>query len=226
MRDAVRIGLRRPDVVVDGLCERLAGCVELEDRDDFARFRLFDQVVIVKTPIGRDIGPKTAAGMTGVTARPRPHVEDAHFQDIASFRILDRDRPGQEMNPKTFTRSLDEWTLGRAGATTRHRFVLAGPVKHAFRAGIIGDHALIVVVSMMGQRFDRGAISRPQRQSRRDLLAEIAPVNGRRRNRQRKVSHANAPLKAARKIAAIVTRSCASENVIAPPPAPCRLASR
>ena len=66
----------------------------------------------MKTPIGRGIGPKTAAGMTGMAARPRPDVKDAHFQDIASFRIFDRDRPGQEMNAETLARALDEWTFG------------------------------------------------------------------------------------------------------------------
>src|ERR1700730_8704525 len=127
--------------------------------------------------------------MAGVAARPRPDVEDAHLQDIAGLGILDRDRPGQQVHAKTLAPAAEERTFGLAGAATRHRLVFARPVKHALRARIIGDHTLIVVVGMMGQRFDGRTISRTKRQGRRDLLAEIAPVNGRRRHRQVKVPH-------------------------------------
>src|SRR5258708_38693691 len=72
MHDAVRIGLRRPHIIVDRPGERLACRVELEDRDDFARLRLLDQVVIMETPIRRGVGAETAAGMTGMATGPRP----------------------------------------------------------------------------------------------------------------------------------------------------------
>jgi len=116
--------------------------------------------------------------MTGVTARPRPDVEDAHFQDIAWLRILDRDRPGQKMNAEALARSPDERALGRTGAAARHRLVLARPLEHALRAGIALDHALVIVIGVMGERFDGSAISRTQRQGRSDGLGEIAPVDG------------------------------------------------
>ena len=178
MHDAVRIGLRRPDVVVDRLGERLARGVELEDRDDLARLRLLDQIVIVKAPIRRDVGAETAAGMTGAAARPRPHVENAHLQHVAGLGVLDRDRAGQQMHADAFAGAADERPFGRAGAAARDRLVLARPVEHALRAGIACDHPLVIVVGVVGQRFDGGAVARAQRQRRRDLLAEIAPVNG------------------------------------------------
>ena len=93
--DSVRIGLGGPDVIVDGLRERLARGIEFEDRDDFARLRLLDQVVIVKAPVRRGVGAEATAGVAGVAARPRPHVENADFQDIARLRIFDRHRPRQ-----------------------------------------------------------------------------------------------------------------------------------
>ncbi len=163
MNDAVRIGLRRPDVVVDGFRIRLARSVEFENGDDLARLRLLDQVVIVKTPIRRGVGTETAAGVAGVAARPRPHVEDAHFQDIAGLGVFDCDRSGQQMNADPLTRSANERAFGRAGATAGHRLVFAGPVKHAFRAGIISDHALVIIIGVVGQRFDRRAVPRAKR---------------------------------------------------------------
>ena len=102
MDDAVGIGLRRPDVIVDGLCERLARRVEFEDRDDLARLRLLDQVVIVEAPARRDVGAEAAAGVAGVAARPRPHVEDAHLQDVAGLGALDRHRAGEQMHADAF----------------------------------------------------------------------------------------------------------------------------
>ena len=72
-----------------------------------------------------------------------------------------------------------------------HRFMLAGPLEHAFGAGIVGDHALVIVVGVMRQRFDGGAIAGFQRQRRRDLLAEIAPVDVGGRNRKEMMFHAD-----------------------------------
>ena len=217
--DAIRIGLRGPDVVVDRLGKRLAGGVELEDRDDLARLRLLDQIVVVKAPIRRGIGAETAAGMTGVAARPRPHVENAHLQHVARLRILDRDRAGQQMDADAFAGAADERPLGRAGAAARDRLVLARPVEHALRAGIACDHSLIIVVGVVRQRLDGGAVARAQRQRWRDLLAEIAPVNGGRRNRQGKMPHASAS-SSGRDV------NCGVRRVISRPPEPCRLPSR
>ena len=162
MDDAVGIGLRRPDVIVDRLGERLARGVEFEDGDDLARLRLLDQVVIVKAPIRRDVGAEAAAGMAGAAARPRPDVEDAHFQDVAGLGVFDRDRAGEEMHADAFAGAADERAFGRARAAARHRLVLPRPVKHALGAGIIGDHPLVIVIGVMGQRLDGGAVAGAQ----------------------------------------------------------------
>ena len=189
MHDAVRIGLRRPDIVVDGACDRLAGGVELEDGDDFARLRLLDQIVVVEAPGGRDVGAEAAPGMAGVTARARADVEDADFQHIAGLGILDRDRAGQQMDADPLAGAALERAFDRPGAAPHHRLLLARPVKDALGAGVAGDHALVIVAGMVGQRLDRGAIPGTYRQGRRDHLAEISPVNGRGRDGEGMMPH-------------------------------------
>jgi hypothetical protein len=91
-----------------------------------------------------------------------------------------RDRSGEQMHAEPFAGSADERTFGRPRAAARHGLVLARPVKHALGAGIACDHPLMIVVGVMGQRFDGRSVARAQREGRGDLLAEIAPVNGRR----------------------------------------------
>ncbi len=177
-------------IIVDRLGEGLARGVELEDGDDFARLRLLDQVVIVKAPGRRGVGAEAAPGMAGVAARARPHVEDAHFQDIAGLGVLDRNRAGQQMHADAFAGAAHERTFGRPRAAARHGFVFLGPVEHAFGAGIVRDHALVIVIGVMGQRFDGGAVAGLQRQRRRDLLAEIAPLDVGGRNGEEMMFHA------------------------------------
>ena len=98
MHDAVRIGLRGPDVIVDRFRERLARGVEFEDGDDLARLRLLDQVVIVKTPVRGGVGAEAAAGVAGVTGGARPHVEDTDLQHVARLSAFNRHRAGQQMH--------------------------------------------------------------------------------------------------------------------------------
>src|SRR5882724_11444972 len=124
MHDAVRISLRRPDVVVDRLRKRLARGVEFEDGDDLARLRLLDQVVIVEAPVGGGIGAKAFSGMAGVTGWPWPHVENAHFEYVTRLGVFDRDRPSQQMHADAFAGAADERTFGRPRTATRHRLVL------------------------------------------------------------------------------------------------------
>ncbi len=192
MHDAVRIGLRGPDVIVDRFCERLARSIEFEDGDDLARLRFLDQVVVVETPVRRGVGAEAAAGMAGVAGRAGPYVQDADLQHVAGFGILDRDRPGQQVDAEAFAGAANERALGRACAAADDGLMLAGPMEHGLGAGIVRDHPLVIVVGVVGQGLDGGAVARAQRQGRRDLLAEISPVNGSRRHRQHMVLHAKA----------------------------------
>ena len=178
MHDAVGIGLRRPDIVIDRAREGFARGVELEDGDDFTRLRLFDQVVILESPVGGGVGAEASADMGVMTARARAHVEDAHLEDVARLGVFDRNWPGHEMHAQAFAGAADEGAFGRAGAAPRHRLLLARPQEYAFGARIVGDHALVVVVRVMGQRLDGGGVAGVQGQRRGDHFAEISPVNG------------------------------------------------
>jgi len=120
--------------------------------------------------------------MTGVTARPRTNIQNANLQHVAGLGAFDRDGAGQQMHTDAFARAELERTFGRAGAAARDSLVFARPVKDAFGAGVAGDHAFVVVVCVMGERFDRRAVAGLQRQGRRNLLAEISPMHGGGRN--------------------------------------------
>src|SRR3954469_23002727 len=108
MHDAVGIGLRRPDVIVDRLGERLARRIELKDGNDFARLRLLDQVVIMKAPIGGDVRTEAFAGMAGVAGGPRSDIEDADLQHVAGLSALDRYRSSQQMHADTLAGAANE----------------------------------------------------------------------------------------------------------------------
>ena len=159
VNDAVGVRLGGPDVIVDRASEGFARRVEFEDRDDLAGLRLLDEVVVVEPPGRRDIGAEAAASMAGMAARTRPHVEDAHFQDIAGLGILDRHRAGQQVDPDPFARAFKERSLGRPGASALDGLMLPRPGKDAFGPGIARDHAVPIVAGVMRQRLDRGAVA-------------------------------------------------------------------
>jgi hypothetical protein len=82
------------------------------------------------------------------------------------------------MSPgSAFSIAALERPFGRAGAAAHHRFVFLGPSEHAFGAEIARDHAFVIVIGVMRQRLDGGAIARFQRQGRSCHLAEIAPLD-------------------------------------------------
>src|SRR5439155_17859603 len=108
-------------------------------------------------------------------------------EDIAGLGAFDRYRTGEEMHADPLACAANEGAFDSTGAAPRDCLVLAGPLEHALGAGIALDHALVIVVGVMGQRLDGGAIARAERQSGGDLLGEVAPVDGLRRSRQRRL---------------------------------------
>src|ERR1700691_4673905 len=90
MHHAVRIGLRRPYIIIDSLGEGFVRNVELEDGDDFPRACLFDEIAVVKSPVRRDIGAEAAAGMAMVAAWPRADIEHPDFENVAPLGALHR----------------------------------------------------------------------------------------------------------------------------------------
>src|ERR1700733_11803762 len=121
MNHAVRVGLRSPNVVVDCLRVRLARCIELEDRDDFARPRLLDQVVILETPRCGCVRAETTPGVAGAAARSRTRIENPNLQNVAGLGPLDRHRTGEEMNAEALSRSEFEFAFSRSRAAASDR---------------------------------------------------------------------------------------------------------
>ena len=188
VNDSIRICLRRPDIVVDSLGERLARRIELVDRDDLARLRLLNQVLVVEPPVCRRVRAEAAARVARAAAWARADVEDAHFEDVAGLCVFDRDRAGEQVHADSLAGApleSDDW----AGAAPVHGFFLARPVEDRLGAGIVLDHPLVIVVGVMGQRFDGGAVARFEGRRRFDRLAEIPPMHGRWRNGQGVVRH-------------------------------------
>ena len=138
--------------------------------------------MIVEAPRSRGVGPEAAPGMAGVATGPGAHIQDADLEHVAGLGPLDGHGPCQQMHAQALAGTAQEGTLDRPGAASRHRLMLARPVEHALRPWVIRDHALVVVVRVMGQRLDRGAVAGPHRQRRGDHRAEVSPVHGGWRN--------------------------------------------
>src|ERR1700730_15196421 len=83
VHDAERVGLRPPAVIVDRARPVAAVVVEFVDRDDLARLRFGNQVVVVGAPPGRRIAAEGAAGKGGIAAGAPLHSQGPHRQAIA-----------------------------------------------------------------------------------------------------------------------------------------------
>ena len=177
---AERIGLRHPAVVVDRARPvPLPGRIDLVDGDDLARLRLLDQVVVVKAPPCRGIAAKSLAGIGGIAARPRRHVEDLHLQHVARLGAADVDRPGQDVDAKTLAGAAAiHRGVHRPGAAPVDALATLIPAEHALRTRIAHDHALGIVVGVVGQGLQGHQIARMDVEAGLQALAEIAPVHG------------------------------------------------
>ena len=180
VHDAGRIGLRRPAVVVHGSRPvLLAGRVDLVDRDDLARLRLGEQLLVVEAPPGGGVAPEALALVRGIGAGPRAHVDDAHLEDVARLGAAHGHRPRAHVDAEAFAgAAAEQRRLHRTGAATIDTLALAVPVKDALGAGITLHHALGVVVGVMRERLDGDEVSAIDLDQRLQRLAEVAPVNG------------------------------------------------
>ena len=110
------------------------------------------------------------------------------------------DRPGADMYAKAFAgAAAEELAVDRPGAAAIDAFLLLGPQKHAFGARIALDHALGVVIGVVGQRFDRHIVAGVDLKPRLEQLAEIAPMHGVGGRRQIVVGGAAQPGRALRR---------------------------
>jgi hypothetical protein len=56
----------------------------------------------VEAPRGRRAAAEQFSGVGGICARPRFHIHDADFEDVARFGAADVDGPGGDMHAKAF----------------------------------------------------------------------------------------------------------------------------
>ena len=143
------------------------------------------QLLVVEAPPCRRVAAEGLAGIAGIGRRPGLHVDDAHFEDVAGLGVPDEDRPGADVDAEALARAAaQQLAVDRTGAAPVDALLVLGPEEHAFRARVALDHALGVVVGVMGERLDGDVVAAVDLDDRLQELAEIAPMNGlgRRRN--------------------------------------------
>ena len=177
---AERIRLRRPLKIVDRLCPvALSGRIDLVDGDDLARLRLGHQLLVVEAPPRRRVAAECLSGMGGVRARARLHVHDPQFDHVAGLGVAHVDRTGADVHAESLAGAApQQLAVDRTGAAPVHALLVLGPEVDALGAGIALDHALGVVVGVMGQRLDRHVVAGIDLDDGFEQLAEIAPMDG------------------------------------------------
>jgi hypothetical protein len=103
-------------------------------------------------------------------ARPQRHVDDTDLQHVAGLGAAHQDRAGADMDAQPLAVAL-------AGAATGHALAVLRPEIDALRAGVAGDHALVVVARLVGERLDGDEVARVDLELRPEVLAEEAPMD-------------------------------------------------
>ena len=180
VHDAERISLRHPAEIVDRLRPvALPAGVDFVDRANLARLRLGEQILVVEAPPGRRVAAERFARVGRIGARPRLHVHDADFEDVARFGAADIDRTGADVDAEAFAgAAAEQLAVDRAGAAAIDALLVLGPQVDAFDARIALDHALGVVAGVMGYGLDGDVVARIHFELRLQELAEIAPMHG------------------------------------------------
>src|SRR5262249_25578308 len=93
--------------------------------------------------------------MSRIRAWSGLYVHDAQLDDIAGFGIAHVDRACADVHAESFTGTTSQQlAIKRTGTTPVHALLVISPQIDAFGARITLDHALGVVVGVMGQGFD------------------------------------------------------------------------
>src|SRR6516165_5819113 len=177
--DAEWISLWRPAVVVDRLCPvALPAGIDLIDRTDFSRFRFRQQLLVVEAPPRRRIAAERLAGVRGIGTGTRFHIDDADLKNVTWLGPADIHWSRADVHTKTFARAAaEQFAIYWPCAPAVDAFLFFGPSENAFRARIAFDHALGVVIRVVGQRLDGDVVARVDLKLRLQELAEIAPMH-------------------------------------------------
>src|SRR5215470_4085754 len=139
----------------------------------------------MEAPPSGSIAAECLAGIGRIGAGPRLHVYNADFQNVAWFGAADVDRASADVHAEALAGSTSQkLSVHRSGAATVDALLFLGPQEHAFRARIALDHALGVVVRMMGKGLDRDIVAGIYLKLRFEEFAEIAPMHGIGRRRE------------------------------------------
>ena len=164
---ALRIGLRRPAIVIDRLGPiAFASAVDLVNGDDLTRLWLGQQVMIVIAPIG---GGVATEGASSIMRQPRGSwldVKNAHLKHIAWLGAPDENRTGADMHAQPAAPRFG------ARAAAVDGLMIMCPVEDTFRPGVAIHHALRVIISVVRQYFDRGVVAGTERDLGRKIFAE------------------------------------------------------
>ena len=129
-------------------------------------------------PPGGRAAAEDAACEQRIATRSRHDVEDAYFQNVSGLGVFDRDRAGADMNAEPFAgAAAEDRRVHGSGAAPVDAFGLPGPKKHAFRAGVAGDHPCRIVGGMLGQGLDRDRVAGDDLDDRLECAAEKSPMH-------------------------------------------------
>src|SRR6516165_2119018 len=161
MNKTIRIGLRRPGVAMYGLGPILPACrIEIEDGDDLSRSRVVDQISVMEAPGRGGINAKSPSSVLRISARSRTHIEDAHFKNIAWFRVLDIYWTSKKMYPQSLPGASLQNTRRGAGSSPSNILLCCRPKVDTLRPRIAFDQKIIIVTAMVCQSFNRDKIAR------------------------------------------------------------------
>ena len=168
VNDSERVGLRHPAVVIYGARPvAAAGSIDLVDRDDLARLRLGQQIVVLEAPPSRRIAAEGASGEGGIPGAARTHIDDSDFEDVARLGTADMNGAGAEMDAKSLACAPPvEGSVERPSAAPVDVLRLLRPMEDALGSRIARNHALMIVIGMVGQRLDRDEIAGIERGDR------------------------------------------------------------
>src|SRR5439155_16637516 len=92
---------------------------------------------------------------------------------------LHGDRAGADVDPQPLAgAAAEQGRLHRPGTAPVHPLALLVPVVNTLRARVAADHALAVVVGVVGQGLNGDQVSVIDLDERPERLAEVTPVDG------------------------------------------------
>ena len=176
-----RIGLWRPLIAVDSLRDRpVVDAFHLVDRDHLAGLRSRNELAVLEAPPCCGVAAERLVAVGGIGAQARRDVDDLQFDEVVRTGPADRDRPGADVHAESLAGAAPAHRrIHRAGAAAVDRLMLRCPMKYRFRAGIAAHHPVVVVAAVLRQRFDGDEVAAVDLEHRRNVAAEVTPVDRR-----------------------------------------------